>query len=106
MKYKFSDLIETDKIKILVNNFCKIVGIASAVIDLDGKLLISSRWSKVYTNFHRKNKQSCKKCIESDIILANQLLKGKKYTIYQCKNGLMDAAAPIVVKGKHIANIC
>jgi len=105
MEYKFSDLIDIRQIQILIDNFCKIVGVASAIIDFNGKVLISSRWQRICTDFHRVNVQTCEKCIESDTILANQLLKGKKYAVYQCKNGLIDAAVPIVVKGKHIANM-
>ena len=105
MEYKFFDLIDIRQIQKLMDNFCKIVDVASAIIDLKGDVLISSRWQRICTDFHRVNVQTCKKCIESDTILANQLLKGKKYVVYQCKNGLIDAAAPIVVKGEHIANM-
>jgi len=104
-KYNFSDLIDIKQIQIFMNNFCKVTGVASAIIDLNGEVLISSRWQRICTDFHRVNVQTCKKCIESDTILANQLLKGKKYALYKCKNGLIDAAAPIVVEGKHITNM-
>jgi ligand-binding sensor protein len=46
-----------------------------------------------------------RRCIESDTKLVNRLLDQKKYVIYRCKNGLIDAATSVVVKGAHIANI-
>ena len=104
MKYKMSELINIDKVQSLIDSFCEAMGIASAIIDLDGTVLIGSRWQKLCTDFHRVNPKTCLRCIESDTILANQLLEGKKYAIYQCQNGLIDAAAPIVIEGEHIAN--
>ncbi len=104
MKYKFSNLINIDTIQALTDSFCEAVGIASAIIDIEGTVLISSRWQKVCTDFHRVNPDTCRRCIESDTTLANQLLKGREYAIYECRNGLIDAAAPIMIEGKHIAN--
>ena len=104
MKYRFSELIDIDKTQALTDGFCDVAGIASAIIDLDGIVLISSRWQRICTDFHRVNPQALHRCIESDTRLANQLLKGNKYAIYKCRNGLADAATPIVVEGKHVAN--
>lgn len=88
----------------LLDNFCASVGIAAALLDLEGNVVISSRWQRLCTNFHRKNIRSCEKCIESDTTIANQLNRGEKYSLYRCQNGLYDAASPIIVQGQHIAN--
>ncbi len=104
MKYKLADLIDIDKNQRLLNSFCDAVGIAAAIIDLEGEVLVGSRWQRICTGFHRVNKRTCEKCIESDTQLANELQQGKRFSIYQCRNGLTDAASPIIIKGKHIAN--
>lgn len=104
IKHKLFDLIEIDKIQVLTDSFCEAVEIASAIIDLEGTVLISSRWQKICTDFHRVNPQTRLRCIESDTVLANEVLKGQKYAIYNCRNGLIDAATPIVIEGEHIAN--
>jgi PAS domain S-box-containing protein len=104
MKHKLSKLIDTEKSQNLLNSFCDAVGIAAAVIDLDGEVLVESRWQKVCTDFHRVNKQTLKKCMESDTQLANELQQGKQFSIYQCRNGLTDAASPIIIEGEHVAN--
>lgn len=105
MKCEFVEVIKTDKIQVLTDNFCDAVGIASAIIDLNGTVLIGSRWQRICTDFHRVNLQTCSICIESDTILANRLIKGQKYAIYECRNGLIDAAAPIMIEGEHVANL-
>jgi C4-dicarboxylate-specific signal transduction histidine kinase len=55
--------------------------------------------------FHRVNKQTLSRCLESDTSLSRQMLEGKPYAIYRCLNGLTDCASPIVIEGKHIANL-
>ena len=104
MKYKISDLIDIEEIQSLLDSFCDAVGIAAAIIDLKGKVLVGSRWQKICTDFHRVNERTCKKCIESDTQLANELQQGKRFSIYQCRNGLTDAASPIIIEAEHIAN--
>ena len=105
MKYQLAELIDLDTCKTILENFCEAVNIGSAIIDLDGNVLIGIRWQRICTEFHRVNEEACQLCIESDTQLANELKDGKKYTIYQCKNGMTDAASPIIVEGEHIANV-
>jgi PAS domain S-box-containing protein len=105
MKYKFSNLIDIEKQQRLLDSFCDAVGIAAAIIDLKGEVLVGSRWQRICTDFHRVNKHTCKKCIESDTQLANELQQEKKFSIYQCRNGLTDAASPIIIEDKHVANV-
>jgi len=102
--YELSDLIDVEETQHLLDSFCDAVGIAAAIIDLGGELLVGSRWQRVCTDFHRVNERTCEKCIESDTQLANELQEGKRFSIYQCQNGLTDAASPIIIEGEHIAN--
>ncbi|KJR42581.1 sensory transduction histidine kinase [Candidatus Magnetoovum chiemensis] len=88
----------------LLTNFCNSVGIAAALIDLKGNILAAARWQRACTDFHRVNEDTCALCIESDTELALNLKEGKKFSIYRCKNGLTDAASPIVINGRHLAN--
>jgi len=104
MDYKLSELIDVEKSRSLLESFCEAVGIASAIIDLDGNVLIGVKWQKICTDFHRENEFTCKRCIESDTELANELSRGKKFSLYRCKNGMTDAASPIIIEGQHVAN--
>jgi two-component system sensor histidine kinase/response regulator len=100
-----SDLLDLDHLQALLAHFCTAVGIAAAVIDLKGNVLAAAHWQRACTDFHRVSEISCKRCIESDTELAIKLQEGEDFTIYQCKNGMTDAAAPLVIHGKHLANI-
>jgi two-component system, sensor histidine kinase and response regulator len=105
MRYKLSELIDIEKNTNLMNSFCETVGIGAAIIDLEGEFLIGVRLQKICMEFHRKNEETCKRCIESDTGLANELGKGRRFSLYKCKNGMTDAASPIIIEGEHVANV-
>jgi PAS domain S-box-containing protein len=102
--YDFSGLIDIGKIQKLMDSFCEALNVASAIIDLEGEVIIKSHWQRICTDFHRVNDESYERCIESDTVLANELSEKKEYAIYSCKNGLTDAAAPIFIEDEHVAN--
>ncbi|MDM8526792.1 PAS domain S-box protein [Anaerolineales bacterium HSG24] len=98
------ELVDLKSLETSLSAFCLSTGIASAIIDLKGNVLVGVNWKRICTDFHRVNKITCQRCIESDIELANQLQEGKTHAVYLCKNGLTDAASPIIVGGRHLAN--
>ena len=102
---RLDELVNLEELQALFSTFCESVGIAAAIIDLDAKVLASSRWQRACTHFHRSNAESCERCIESDTQLALKLQDGQDYTIYKCRNGMTDCASPIVVEGQHLANV-
>ena len=104
MNLTINEIIGTSASQKFMDSFCDTAGIGCAILDLKGNIILGSRWQKLCTDFHRKNELSCEKCIESDTILANRLQEGERFSLYNCKNGLVDAASPIIVQGKHIAN--
>lgn len=100
-----SDLLDLEDFQALLANFCDAVGVASAISDLNGKLLAFANFRRACTQFHRVGEISSQRCIESDSIVGSRLEEGQDFTIYQCKNGMTDAAAPLIIDGKHLANI-
>ncbi|MBF0184284.1 MAG: response regulator [Magnetococcales bacterium] len=101
---EFSLLLQQENLQELFSNFCSAVGVPAAIIDLQGRVLASSRWQRICTDFHRVHPQTCANCLESDTGLAMQLQTGQNFTLYRCKNGLTDCAAPISINGYHVAN--
>jgi len=101
---ELADLIDLDQMQRLLDSFCAAVGIAAAIIDLQGNILVGSHWRRICTDFHRVHPCARERCIESDTQLANRLKAGELLTVYRCRNGLMDAASPIVINGRHLAN--
>ncbi|MEN6625777.1 MAG: PAS domain S-box protein [Candidatus Sumerlaeia bacterium] len=99
------DILDVESLQGLLEDFCRSVGIAAAIVDTRGNILAAACWQRVCTQFHRAHHVSNARCVESDIDLAARLEAGKKFSIYRCKNGLTDAASPIVAGGCHIGNI-
>nr|WP_319394408.1 response regulator [uncultured Desulfobacter sp.] len=98
------DLAEIKELFKLFSHYGDTVGVASAILDLKGEIFQKSTWRRVCTDYHRVNKITNCRCVESDTILAGDLNKGMQYTSYTCKNGMTDCASPIIVNGVHLAN--
>ena len=103
--FNFKQIFDIDELRQICQNFTQLTGAGTAIVDLEGNILIETVWQVICTQFYRVNNKTKKCCIESDTILASQLQKGEKYNIYKCKNGLIDVAIPIVVDNVHVANL-
>jgi len=99
-----SKLLDIPKLQLLMDEFYNFMHVPLAIIDTKGTILVQSKWSRACTDFHRANTQSCKRCIESDIDISNKRQEGENFSVYKCKNGLIDCASPIIINSKHIAN--
>lgn len=99
------DLIDFEEVNKLLEGFNQSTGFVTAILDLEGNVLSKSGWRQICTQFHRINPQTSKNCTISDTVLANELGNGEKYHFYECLNGLVDVAVPIIINGEHIANL-
>ncbi len=105
MEIKPLDLIDFEEVNKLLEGFNQTTGFVTAILDLDGKVLSKSGWRTICTEFHRVHPDTARNCGISDTDLANQLEGEEKYHFYQCLNGLVDVAVPIIIKGEHVANL-
>jgi diguanylate cyclase (GGDEF)-like protein/PAS domain S-box-containing protein len=104
-RIRYADLVDIPKLQALMESFSQVIGIANAVIDVDGVVIVHAGWQDACTGFHRVNTETCRRCIESDTSLVASMTQGIPYAIYRCHNGLVDTAARIVVAGQHLANV-
>ena len=100
----FSELVDIDELRQLCESYTMINGAVTAILDLEGEILIATGWKDICTRFHRVNDITASRCLESDTTLAGQLGKGESFNIYRCRNGLVDVAVPIMIRGEHVAN--
>ncbi len=100
----FAELVNISELRELCESFTAITGAVTAILDLEGNILIATGWQDICTRFHRVHITTACRCRESDTILAGQLKKGEGYNVYKCKNGLVDAAVPIMLGDEHVAN--
>jgi two-component system cell cycle sensor histidine kinase/response regulator CckA len=89
----------------LFESYYSLIGIPVAIIDLRANVLLSSRWQRICTEFHRVHPATCSRCVESDKNITSQLESGQNYVLRTCENGLTDCASPIILEGTHVANV-
>lgn len=105
MKTKKLDYIDFGEVNSLLEGFNKTTGFVTAILDLEGNVLSKSGWRQMCIEFHRVNPETARNCSISDTVLSNKFEKGEKYHFYECLNGLVDVAVPIIINGEHIANL-
>ena len=104
-RINYSELVDIPKLQALLESFCQVIGLPNAVLDVDGLIIAGAGWQTACTAFHRVNPETCRRCLESDTSLVESMTRGVPYAVYRCHNGLVDAAAPIIVEGHHVANV-
>lgn len=105
MKYRFKDLIDIPSLQVLTDELYRAANIPSAVVAMDGEILVGSGWQRICTEFHRKHPAYEQQCIASDTSIRTRLDEGQPYVMYRCPHGLVDASAPVVIEGVHVANV-
>jgi signal transduction histidine kinase/CheY-like chemotaxis protein len=101
---RFSELVNIQELRELCENFTTATGAVTAILDLEGNILIATGWQDICTRFHRLHETTAKRCLESDTSLAGSLQQGQNYAFYKCQNCLHDVAVPIKIRGEHVAN--
>ncbi|MBF0336764.1 MAG: PocR ligand-binding domain-containing protein [Nitrospirae bacterium] len=105
MTYKLSELFNIEELRGLFESFTRLTGAVTALLDIEGNVLIATGWQPICTGFHRMHPETAMRCRESDTALASMLKSGERYNVYRCKNGLVDVAVPIVIDGIHMGNL-
>jgi diguanylate cyclase (GGDEF)-like protein/PAS domain S-box-containing protein len=101
----YAELLEIPSLQSLLDSLSKVTGLANAVIDVDGRIIALAGWRDACVRFHRHNAESCQRCQESDTSIVRQTMLGADFVVYPCPNGLIDVAVPIMIEGKHVANL-
>ncbi|GFO66370.1 PocR ligand-binding domain-containing protein [Geomonas paludis] len=101
---ELSDIIDTEMLQTMMEDFYRITGMLGAVLDVSGKVLVAVGWQDICTKFHRVHPDACKNCLESDTVLTKGVAVGT-HKLYRCKNNMWDMVTPIEVGGKHVGNV-
>ena len=99
-----ANIIDTQAIQSIMDDFFNLTNIGIAILDLYGKILVATGWQDICTQFHRIDPETCKNCLESDLELSNGVEPGT-FRLYRCKNNMWDMATPIIVGDKHVGNL-
>lgn len=97
-------ILNVPAIQSLLEDFTELTQMVTAILDLNGNILVATGWQGICTRFHRIHPQTAAYCTESDLFLARNLREGE-YVAYKCKNNLWDVVTPFYLSGKHVGNI-
>lgn len=106
VKYKLRDLIDLEKFQKLMKEFYTITKIPHGLLDADGNILSGIGWQDICLKFHRAYTRSALRCKESDLEACCRAYNGRKFELYKCKNGLMEASVPIIVEDNYMGILC
>lgn len=100
------DLLEVDILQKIQESFSKMARMATLITDEEGKAITEgSGFSTFCTEYCRKSEIGRKRCEECDKKGALMSLEKGGAVTYHCHAGLMDFAAPIMLKDKIIGSI-
>lgn len=99
-----ASLIDIQSLRTLLDDLTLLVGMPTALLDLEGNILQAAGWQRACTTFHRATPSACANCTESDLFLASHLKEGE-FVDYKCKNGLWDVVTPVFVGKQHLGNL-
>jgi PAS domain S-box-containing protein len=103
-RLKLADLVDARMLQSMMEDFHALTQVPMALIDLEGTVIVGVGWQDVCTRFHRVNPQTCAFCIESDTVLTADIPAGEM-RLYHCKNGMWDAATPVLVGSERVGNL-
>ena len=103
--FHITDVLDIPALTKLFESLTALNDVVTALLDLDGKILIATGWRSSCTLFHRLHATTQARCVESDTALAGALAEGSSYNVYNCRNGLVDVAVPVRVDGYHVGNV-
>lgn len=102
--FSFSDLVDCKQLQEIIDLFFSLTNLGAAIVDNNNHLLVSAGWQNICSQFHRVHPETCKNCHESDNFMMQEQI-ANEIKEYKCKNGMWDAAIPIVIDGKTLAAV-
>ena len=102
---QYAELVDLPKLQELMESFSQVLGTANAVLGPDGEIIARAGWVDACVRFHRREGQSCQRCVESVRARMAHLAAGARPGTYVCPNGLVDAIAPIEVEGRVVGAV-
>ncbi len=98
-------VIDVEKLKPLLEYFCRTSGLAVSVTDLEDRSIFQCRYQSVCERFFRVHPASLARCDASAADLSRRLDRGEAFVLETCANGLCHSAASIMINGARAGNL-
>jgi diguanylate cyclase (GGDEF)-like protein/PAS domain S-box-containing protein len=97
---ELEEILEIPMVRHVLDCLQEFTPISFAIVDLQGKMLATTGWQKICSEFHRVHPLTKGNCIEEEDCLSRDLKPGE-YLVYRCKNNLCGIVTPVMLFGKH-----
>ena len=101
---ELADIIDIEELRVLMEDTFNVSKVGGAILDVSGKILVSTTMEDICGEFHRVHPDTAKNCFESDLALGSGVPAGT-FKAYRCKNNMWDMVTPLYIGGKHVGNI-
>lgn len=107
MEYKFEELVDINKLKVIFNGIYINTGasLPLGLISDSGHILIQSGERDICSKFYNANPLTAGKCIENNKCIIDEVRKRGKFAAHVCKAGLVSIGYPVIIEGQQVAAI-
>jgi len=100
------NLIDIKKLEEIFLKFSKLTGYTTGFVKQDTReVLVSTGWTDICKFHHRGTDSSVHICQDSNAALTKNLKETHQVTLKECQHGMVDGATPIIIGGKHLADL-
>ena len=104
MNYSLKELLDIPRLQKLVVSLDQISTMPTAIVDIEGSILVDMVWQDICAKFHHMNPTTKNICLKCDQQIKAHLGE-RAETVYQCPLGLRHSIVPIIVEEKHLGNV-
>ena len=106
MKSRFEEFIEIDKFRKALGYVSRATGLAFAMLDPLGNIIIPPMNESEFCVEARKDRNVASRCVDCIIHSAIAAAKSKKTNFFKCQYGILEFVVPIFINGEYVSAIC
>lgn len=106
MKSRFEEFIEIDKFRKALGYVSRATGLAFAMLDPLGNIIIPPMNESEFCVEARKDRNVALRCVDCIIHSAIAAAKSKKTNFFKCQYGILEFVVPILINGEYVSAIC
>lgn len=99
------EIVDIQQLQEIQDQFAEAVGVAVLICDANGEPITKPSRFTGFCMYVRSCEEGLKRCILSDQKIGNLAFESNRPAIHRCHSGLVDFAAPIVLKNQYLGSV-
>jgi two-component system LytT family sensor kinase len=101
-RFALDEIVNTQVLQEIQDKFSETTGIATVIVDVNGKPVTKPSRFTDFCNFVRSSPEGLTRCMACDDRGGRAAMEQQRPYIYRCHGGLTDFAAPIIVQNEYM----